>query len=145
MKNHSRITIAATLLAALMLVSGCAADRALNHPDAKDPSVLAIGTPRAKVVAELGSPVLSETTPGGNKKDIFKFIHGLSDRDKVGRAIGHSIGHVLTFGAWDVIANPAEATSHVGDEIRLIITYDSDNRLSTVEYLAGQGKFIPKE
>ncbi|MGI9298665.1 MAG: hypothetical protein ACR2QC_12320 [Gammaproteobacteria bacterium] len=129
-----------TIAAAAFAVSGCAADRALNHPKAKDASVLQAGTDRQVVIAELGAPVHTEEKDG-RKTDLFKFIHGIDTGERNTRAALHSVGSVITFGAWNLIGNPLEA-EFSGDEIRLTVEYDENEKVAAVNFLKGREDFV---
>ena len=59
------------------LFVACSAVQATKGPESKDFSVLDIGTPRYKVLAEFEQPIATETTKDGRKYDIYKFYQGL--------------------------------------------------------------------
>ena len=70
-RSHQATSTARTtrwLVAALALCAcastGCAAYRATQQPDKKNLSVLSRGTPRSRVIAELGAPVNTDHEDG---------------------------------------------------------------------------------
>jgi hypothetical protein len=111
-----------TLIGVLMivLVSGCAASRALNEPSKKNYDVLRPGTNRDLVRAELGDPLKSVAR---DECDVFSFQEGSSGW-KYLRAMGYSILDIGTLGISEVVTNPVEAS--VGkDKVRLRVCYDA--------------------
>ena len=104
-------------------LEGCAVYKAANQPSKKDLSVLKPGTPRDRVVAELGAPVTSEATEGG-KKEIYTFVQGYSKGAKAGRAFGHAVADVFTIGLWEAVGTPIEG-SFSGKRISVSVVYDS--------------------
>ena len=113
--------------------TGCATVMAAHQPGQKNLGVLAVGTPRDSVIAELGAPVTTETE-NGNKVDIFKFVQGYSQANKTVRTIGHGVADVFTLGLWEVVGTPTEATFH-GQDLAVKVTYDQNNDVSQVNYL----------
>ena len=110
------------LMAVLMLSSGCSVFMAAKQPDAKNVSLLKVGTPRALLLAEFGLPVVSETRDG-HKYEIFKFVDGYSAGAKAGRAVFHGAADVLTLGIWEVVGTPTEGVFD-GDELVYQVRYD---------------------
>jgi hypothetical protein len=127
-----------------LLLSGCAASRALNKDKMKDYSVLEKGTERDLVLAELGTPVIAGVSQGSNTNsfcDIFTFLEGVSGAKYV-RAVGYSVLAVGTLGLSEIITNPVE--SAIGDEkIRLRVCYDENNLIDTVSKLEVGAAAIP--
>ena len=82
---------------------------AARSPDKKDLSVLALGVPRAQVIAELGPPVHQSSDEAGDR-DVFSFKQGYSLPARVGRATVHAVGDALTLGLWEVVGTPLESS-----------------------------------
>ena len=120
-------------LASLTMLSGCSVFMAAKQPPKKDLSVLKKGTARNEVIAELGSPEWSEKVEG-KTTDVFSFRQGYSKGAKVGRAAFHGVADVFSFGLWEVIGTPVEAIAD-GEQIKLQIKYDEDDRVNEVTYL----------
>ena len=99
--------IAATLLVAL-LMSGCSVYMAAHQPDAKDVSVLSLDQPRARLIAEFGTPVNTQVA-NGVKTDIFTFTQGYSTAEKAGRAVFHGAADVFTAVLWEAVGTPTES------------------------------------
>lgn len=132
-----------SILALLFLIfSGCSVVMATKQPDKKDLSVLEKGTPRNMVVAELGTPSLTEEKDG-SKIDTFKFTQGYSTGSKTGRAFIHGVADVLTLGLWEVVGTPIEAIA-TGTDMTVVVTYDENDRVITVENLTDAKKKYAK-
>ena len=123
-------TVCRALAAALplLLLSGCSVFIAANQPDKKDLSVLTAGTPRARLLQELGQPI-SSRLQGEKRVDLFSFVQGYSKEAKAGRAFGHGVGDLATSGLWEFAGTSAE-TVFDGKKLSFEVTY---NRSDFVE------------
>ena len=110
-------------------MTGCAAVMASRQPDKRNTSVLSPGTPRGFVVAELGTPVLSETRDG-NKVDTFTFKQGYSTTTKVLRAMFHIAADVFTLFLWEIIGMPIEMVAS-GTDTNVQVTYDENDKVQS--------------
>jgi len=127
----SRISlIGAFALCIFVPLSSCSVYMAAKQPDAKNLDLLAVGTPRALLLAEFGLPVVAETRDG-HRYEIFKFVNGYSSGAKAGRAVFHGAADVLTLGVWEVIGTPTEGIFS-GDEMAFRVRYDKDDRVDEV-------------
>jgi hypothetical protein len=115
---------------ALVFLSNCSVYMAAKQPDAKNVDLLAVGTPRAMLLAEFGLPTVAEVR-NGRKYEIFKFVNGYSSGAKAGRAVFHGAADVLTLGLWEVVATPTEGIFS-GDEMAFMVRYDNDDRVDEV-------------
>lgn len=122
--------VSAFAAAGAFLTSGCSVYMAANQPSAKNLTLLKPGTERAKVIAEFGAPVTSETK-GGVRRDVIKFTQGYSTEAKAGRAVLHGAADVFTLGLWEVVGTPVEG-HYNGDEISAEVVYDSSDRVAQV-------------
>ncbi len=129
------ISGAALLLVVAIFVSGCSAYMAANQPPPKNFAVLKQGTQRSLVIAELGTPVHSETGTTG-KKDIYKFTHGYHGAVRAGRAVAHGAASVATLGLWEVIGTPIEGYAN-GTELSVEVRYDANDQVAQVIPLKG--------
>jgi len=120
-----------SLMTAVGACTGDASHMAADQPRAHDMSVLKVGTLRHRVIAEFGTPVLTES-PNGVKTDIFKFVDGYSTAAKTSRSFLHGAMNVGTLGIWDVFGKPIES-SFQGEEVRLKVEYDANDRISFVK------------
>jgi hypothetical protein len=125
--------IAASVIASLF--GGCAVYMAAHQPDAKDLTVLSVGQPRARLIAELGPPVSSQTVEGV-RTDIFSFTQGYSGGAKAGRAIFHGAADVATLGLWEAVGTPTEGYFN-GTQLSAQVTYDPQDRVTAVVPLKG--------
>ncbi len=111
-------------------LQACSVVMATKQPSKKDLNVLAVGMPRAALIAEFGPPVHTEAKDG-KKYDIFRFVQGYSTGAKASRALLHGTADVLTLGLWEVIGTPTEAIFD-GREVAYEVTYDENDRVATV-------------
>ena len=120
-----------SLVLVLSACTGDASKMAADQPRSHDMTVLKKGTQRHRVIAEFGKPVLSEVQRQV-KVDIFRFVDGYSKAARTSRSCLHGAASVVTFGAWDIIGKPVES-GFSGEEVRLRVTYDGDDRVNIVE------------
>ena len=120
---------------AMVLFHGCSVYMAAKQPEKKNVDVLAVGTPRSLVLAEMGNPASSETKDG-KRVDIFSFVQGYSKGAKTGRALFHGVADVFTIGLWEVVATPTEAIFD-GSKMAFEVRYDTDERVEKVTQLSG--------
>lgn len=133
----------AALLSLLMLcASGCAAYQATQQPGKKNLGVLAPGTPRSHVIAELGAPVWSEERDGA-RVDLFSFKQGYTKPVKAGRALVHGAADVVTGGLWEVVGIPAESLAD-GKDVKVEVVYDDRRAVKDMEVIAGQDVITPR-
>ncbi|MGD9720409.1 MAG: hypothetical protein AB7O59_06745 [Pirellulales bacterium] len=121
---------------------GCAAYKATQQPDKKNLAVLAPGTSRSRVVAELGAPVLSEEREG-TQVDVFAFKQGYSKGEKAGRALAHGAADVVTGGLWEVVGIPAESIAD-GKNVKVEVTYDDEHAVESVDVFEGERVVRPR-
>lgn len=119
-----------SLMLAFSILTSCSVYMAAKQPDAKNIDLLAVGTPRAMLLAEFGLPTVAEVR-NGRKYEIFKFVNGYSPGAKAGRAVFHGAADVLTLGLWEVVATPTEGIFS-GDEMAFMVRYDNDDRVDEV-------------
>ena len=115
--------------------SGCSVMMAARAPERVDMNVLNLGEPRGRVVSELGVPVQTrEGDVGGS--DVFSFKQGYSLPERMGRAAFHGVADVATIGLWEIVGTPME-TSLQGEEVRVQVDYDNNDRVRRIEYFEG--------
>ena len=115
--------------------SGCSVVMAGRQPGKKDTSVFAIGTPRDRVIAEVGPPSFTEAVPDG-RKDIFNFVQGYSTGAKVARGLFHGAADFFTAGLWEVVGTPTEQALN-GTEVSVAVVYDPTDHIRRVDVLKG--------
>lgn len=123
--------LAALMVVCFIIVTGCAANNALNKPTKKDERVLAVGQEKDLVRAELGVPV-AQSKDGC---DIFNYQEGSRQGSKFVRAFVYGVFSIATLGVADIlILNPVEGMIGT-DRNRLRVCYDNDSRVSKVDRL----------
>ena len=125
------------LLAACLLftLTGCSVFMAAKLPDKKNIEVFTPGVPRQVVLAEMGLPSSYEDR-NGVRSEVYKFKQGYSREAKISRAVLHGTADILTFGLWEAVGTPTEYYFSGTDTI-VLVTYDRNDRISTVEYFRG--------
>lgn len=118
-----------TLCAILPLGMGCAASRVSKRPGKKNLSVLDPGTPRGRVIAELGSP-MSTSEKSGAKVDSFAFDPGVSGAFKFSRAFFHVGADILTLFLWELVGWPSEIAA-ADNKMKVDVTYDLEDRVKS--------------
>jgi TRAP-type C4-dicarboxylate transport system substrate-binding protein len=118
----------------LLLSSGCSVFMAANQPDKKNLSVLATGTPRARLLEEFGQPV-SSRLQGEKRIDLFSFVQGYSREAKAGRAFGHGVADIVSVGWWEVAGTSAE-TVFDGKKLSFEVTYGRSDFVERVVRLS---------
>ena len=119
-------------------MTGCAVYMAATAPGKKDLSVLDPGTNRGFVVAELGTPVVSEErSQGKDRFDIFSFKQGYSGLTKAGRAFFHLAADVFTLCLWEIIGTPTEIAFR-GTQMKAQVTYDENDGVKSSKIVGSQ-------
>lgn len=118
------------LVFVLAMTSGCSVYMAAKQPEAKDLSVIEKGTPRNRIIAELGAPVWSGEK-NDKKVDVFAFKQGYSAGAKTGRAVMHGVFDVFSLGLWEVVGTPVESYAS-GTDMKLEVTYDGNDQVESV-------------
>jgi len=129
---HSIVAIA-MVMAVGVVTSGCAVVMAAKQPSKKEVGLLTPGVPRNLLLAELGQPVATETR-AGKRVEVYSFVQGYSKGARVSRSIAHGAADVLTFGLWEAIGTPTEATFD-GTHVAYEVTYDASDRVEQVVVL----------
>ncbi len=138
-----RSSWAAVALVGLLLTgSGCAAIKATQQPGKKDLTVLTPGTPRTRLICELGAPLWTEERDGATV-DIFSFKQGYTKAVKAGRALVHGAADVATGGLWEVVGIPAESLAD-GKDVKVEVTYDDRRAVRSVDVIEGQEVISPR-
>lgn len=113
--------------------AGCSVAMAAHQPSKKDVGLFNAGVPRNLVLAEVGSPVATETK-GGKRVEVYSFTQGYSKAARVSRTIGHGAADVFTMGLWEAVGTPTEAVFN-GKRVAYEVTYDSSDRVESVVLL----------
>ncbi len=118
-----RSEITTFFLCLCLALTGCSVGMALSGK--KDPNlgVIKKGCSRGEVELQLGSPVKFVTRPDGTRVDIYEYEIG--NEPSAGRAVGHAVLDLLTFGLWEVVGTPVEGFQ--GKKYHMTVTYDRDD------------------
>ena len=90
-------------------------------------SALRLGQDRAEVIDLLGKPAKTVIIQG-KKTDVFELQRG--NAPNASRAVGHGAMDILTFGMWELVGTPVEATQ--GESFTLTTEYDESEKLTRV-------------
>ena len=115
-------------------VSGCATMMALHGKPDVDLASLHIGQPRNEAIMILGQPMKTMTTDTG-RKDLFECERG--NAPSTGRAVGHAVMDVLTWGLWEIIGTPVEALG--SSKYYVSIEYDKEDKVTNIKTSEQQG------
>jgi hypothetical protein len=124
-----RRTRGAMALGLMMLLSACSVGMALSGNENPDLGAIRVGASRGEVELHLGSPVKSTSLPDGRRADIYAYEIG--NEPSAGRAIGHGVMDVMTFGLWEVLGTPIEGVQ--GERYHATITYDREDRVAEIK------------
>lgn len=133
MRVSKNSTLAVICFVLFLSNYGCSVHSAAKQPDEKNISLLNTGTPRAKLLAEYGSPIHTETK-NGVKSDIFSFVQGYSTATKTGRAFFHGAADVMTLGLWELVGGSVEG-AYNGEKMSFQVNYDKNDNVQTVQAL----------
>jgi hypothetical protein len=134
MVTRKKIICLVSLFALLILPTfGCSVFMAAKQPGEKNVDLFKVGTSRSMLLAEFGSPTVSEVR-NEKKSEMFKFVQGYSSGVKAGRAFFHGAADVVTGGLWEVVGTPTEAVFN-GNEMAYEVTYDDKDRIDQVTVL----------
>lgn len=117
----------AVIMVAVML-PGCAVGMALSGKRTPNISNIRRDMHRDEVIMTLGQPLKTMTKEDGGRVDEFKYQIG--NDPSGGRAIGHAVMDILTFGAWEIIGTPIEGLQ--GKTCYITIGYDKNDKVIKV-------------
>lgn len=110
--------------------SGCSVFMAAKQPGIKDVDLFRAGTSRSMLLAEFGTPAVSEIRDG-KKFEIYRFVQGYSTAAKAGRALFHGAADVVTLGLWEIVGTPTES-AFSGNELAYEVSFDENDRVDQV-------------
>ena len=128
MKSYSTLICSIVILMLAITVSGCSVGMALSGKREIDLAALKVGQPRAEVILIAGQPMKTMTTDEG-RLDIFECQKG--NAPSTGRAVGHAVMDVLTFGGWEIIGTPVEAIA--SSKFYLTVKYDTEDKVTDIK------------
>ena len=126
---YVRWPVLAFALLAMVALTGCSVGMALSGSENPDLGAVQVGATRGEVEMQLGSPIKTATLDDGNRVDIYEYEIG--NEPSAGRAIGHGVMDVLTFGAWEIIGTPIEGFQ--GEKFHATVTYDQNDKVVAIK------------
>jgi hypothetical protein len=114
-------------------LTSCSVVMAAKQPGKKNLGLIAQGTTRSVVMAELGGPIDSRQK-GKNLVEVYKFTQGYSAGVRAGRALFHAAADVFTLALWELAATPIEGIA-AGTEMVYEVEYDEDLKVIAVRNL----------
>ena len=131
---ENKLLVSALAVAFCFSTVSCSAYKAMNQPDEKNlDKILAMGSDRDLVRAELGQPISYGKDSEGNETEVYSFVDGYSTATKSSRAVFHFAADVFTIGLWELVGNPVEG-AYKGDKLTYRVTY-KNGKVSKVENL----------
>ncbi len=139
-----KLFLLAVLFGMALEIEGCGVYMAYTQPSQIDVDEFrSEGTSRAYVMAKLGPPTASTTTPEGGKEDIYQFYEGSDSTWKSVRGTFHLLADLFTAALWEIVATPMEYAIR-GDKITAAATYDKNERLVSMRTLGREIKPLEK-
>lgn len=127
--NRGRFVLhVVALLLIAVLASGCSVAMALYGKRTPNISAIRRDMYRDEVILQLGEPIETMTKDDGGRIDIFEYQVG--NDPSAGRAIGHAVLDLLTWGAWEVVGTPVECVQ--GKTCTLTVEYAEDDKVTKV-------------
>lgn len=120
------------LLGILMTSQACSVGMAMSGKEAPNLAMVRTGASRGEIELTLGSPHKTTSIEDGKRVDFYTYETG--NAPSAGRATGHAVMDLLTFGAWEIIGTPMEAIQ--GEEHNLSITYDRNDKAIAINSIA---------
>ena len=116
------------IVISLFCLCGCSVGMALSGKEEPNLGAIRVGSTRGEVEMHLGSPFTSTSLEDGMRIDIYEYEIG--NEPSAGRAIGHGVMDVLTFGIWEIVGTPIEGVQ--GEKRQLTIKYDADDHVKSI-------------
>ena len=110
----------AFVMCSVALLSGCSVGMALSGKQQPELGVVRVGATRGEIELQMGAPVQTLQESANSRIDVYEYEIG--NQPSAGRAVGHAVMDVLTWGLWEVVGAPIEAFQ--GDKMYLQVTYD---------------------
>ena len=123
-----RIMYAISIVMITVMLSGCAVGMALYGKRTPNISNIRREMHRDEVIMTFGNPIKTMTKDDGGRIDEFEYQVG--NDPSAGRAVGHAVMDVLTWGVWEIIGTPIEAFQ--GKTCHITIEYDKDDKVTKI-------------
>jgi hypothetical protein len=115
---------------AALSASGCSVYMAAAGDEEPNLSNVHRGASRGEVEMALGQPISLATENDGTMIATYEYTVG--NEPSTGRAVGHAVMDVLTFGGWEIIGTPIEAMNQ-GDKVKVTVSYDNEGNATRVQ------------
>ena len=112
--------------------AGCSVFMAMSGKKEPNLAVLSVGQDRGIVALNLGNPVQTYVKDDVTV-DVYEVQFG--NEPSGGRAIGHAVMDVLTWGGWELVGTPIEGVQ--GKTQTITIEYDKNNKIVSVNSVQG--------
>ncbi len=112
----------------LTVCSGCSVGMAMSGKKAPNLGLVQEGASRGQIELQLGPPIKTSSLGNGKRMDVYEYETG--NEPSAGRAIGHAIMDILTFGLWEILGTPIEG--FIGDKYQLTVLYDERDRVASI-------------
>jgi hypothetical protein len=123
------------LFIALLLMTtaaqGCSIYKAATAPPSVPVDTVKTGSTRAEVMSVFGTPKSTDVIQSNERTDVYEFIDGNPGAAKL-RIIPYIGADLFTIGLAELVLWPLELAAMQGSEGRAIVTYDQNNRATTV-------------
>ena len=123
------------LFIALLLMTtaaqGCSIYKAATAPPSVAVDHVRPGNTRFEVMSVFGSPKSSDVGQSNERTDVYEFIDGHHGATKL-RIIPYLGADFFTLGLAELLLWPLELAALQGSEGRAVVTYDQNNRATTV-------------
>ena len=111
----------------IFLNTGCSVFMAMSGKREPNLAVLSVGQDRGVVALNLGNPIQTYVKDDMTI-DVYEVQFG--NEPSGGRAIGHAVMDVITWGGWELIGTPIEGVQ--GKTQTITIQYDKNNKIVSV-------------
>ncbi|MDP0492834.1 MAG: hypothetical protein Q7K48_00750 [Fusobacterium sp. JB021] len=116
MKKRIKVLTLACLIAVL---SGCSAVMAASGQRESNLSAIQMGDTRNMVSVKIGQQPIRVQSKGNDLIEVYEVQKG--NEPSMGRAVAHGTLDLFTFGFWEIIGTPLEATA--GEKSYFIAEY----------------------
>ena len=126
---HKSLLLAAVFFA-MLSCDGCSVYMAASGT--KEPNLANVhrGASRTDIEVALGQPKSINPQQDGQTAAIYEYTVG--DEPSKGRAVGHGVMDVLTFGLSEVVGTPIEALNR-GDKVKVNVLYDKNGNALDIQ------------
>lgn len=131
--KYLRLVVIVMLAISSFNLASCSVGMAMHGKEDVNLSSITVGQDRSIVIMHLGQPYRTFGNENG-RVDTYAVERG--NAPSVGRAAGHAVMDLLTFGLWEVIGTPIEGFA--GEEFTITIEYGSDDKLKSVATTPGK-------